>query len=254
MSTRIMSLVWPLQMSAAQKAVLVSLADQANDDGVCWPSVTTLCERTCLSPRSVQRALACLIESGFVAVDQRSGRSTIYRISVSREASYSQPNPRHSVTPVTVSPPSQCHPHPRQSDGGPPSQWHPTPVTVTGLNRKGTVKEPLTACPEQTVSAAVGAEQLSPRPTGIPLKNGESWWPSDAALAKYRMAFPGCDVAAQLRRMVAWCEANPKRRKTPAGIERMVQSWLARAELDPRQRRAASNPLMLGEQDYGAPL
>tara|TARA_R110000823_G_scaffold313225_1_gene440701 strand:+ start:7985 stop:8206 length:222 start_codon:yes stop_codon:yes gene_type:complete len=73
-------------------------------------------------------------------------------------------------------------------------------------------------------------------------------------LAKYRMAFPGCDVAAQLRRMVAWCEANPKRRKTPAGIERMVQSWLARAELDPRQRRAASNPLMLGEQDYGAPL
>lgn len=39
MSTIIMSQCWPLQgLSVTQKAVLISLADQANDDGVCWPA------------------------------------------------------------------------------------------------------------------------------------------------------------------------------------------------------------------------
>lgn len=55
MSTIIMSACWPLQgMSPSQKAVLVSLADQANDDGVCWPSVESIGRRTCLSERAVR--------------------------------------------------------------------------------------------------------------------------------------------------------------------------------------------------------
>ena len=47
MSTIIMAACWPLQgMSPAQKAVLISLADQASDDGVCWPGVNTIAART----------------------------------------------------------------------------------------------------------------------------------------------------------------------------------------------------------------
>ncbi|MGV8671119.1 helix-turn-helix domain-containing protein, partial [Pseudomonas aeruginosa] len=38
MSTVLMSQCWPIQgLSCAQKAVLISLADNANDQGVCWP-------------------------------------------------------------------------------------------------------------------------------------------------------------------------------------------------------------------------
>lgn len=38
-----MSACWPLQgMTATKKAVLISLADNANDDGVCWPSISTI--------------------------------------------------------------------------------------------------------------------------------------------------------------------------------------------------------------------
>ena len=44
MSTHILSACWALSgMSSTQKLVLISLADQANDDGVCWPSVPTAC-------------------------------------------------------------------------------------------------------------------------------------------------------------------------------------------------------------------
>ncbi|WP_309546463.1 helix-turn-helix domain-containing protein [Pseudomonas aeruginosa] len=63
MSTIIMSACWPLQgLTPAQKAVLISLADNANDEGVCWPSVAKIAERTCLSERAVQQAIKVLNE------------------------------------------------------------------------------------------------------------------------------------------------------------------------------------------------
>jgi hypothetical protein len=35
-----MAEVWVLAISAAEKMVLLALADAANDDGICWPSIT----------------------------------------------------------------------------------------------------------------------------------------------------------------------------------------------------------------------
>lgn len=81
MSTIIMSACWPLQgMSAAQKAVLISLADQSNDDGVCWPGVGTIARRTCLSERAVQEALSWLQKVGLVFREYRLNASTSYTI------------------------------------------------------------------------------------------------------------------------------------------------------------------------------
>jgi hypothetical protein len=61
-----MALCWPLQLPQTAKAVLISLADQANDHGVCWPSVGTIAERCCITPRSVQAAMRWLQEAGIV--------------------------------------------------------------------------------------------------------------------------------------------------------------------------------------------
>lgn len=81
MSTRVISDCWPLGgMSILQKAVLISLADNANDDGFCWPSVTTICERVCGSDRAVRAAIACLERSGAIQANHRVGRSTMYKI------------------------------------------------------------------------------------------------------------------------------------------------------------------------------
>lgn len=94
MSTIIMSACWPLQgMSPAQKAVLISLADQANDQGVCWPAVDSIATRCCLSKRAVQQAIKWLRSVGIVSVEERQGRSTMY-----------------SVTPAAYAPPQEMHP------------------------------------------------------------------------------------------------------------------------------------------------
>lgn len=85
MSTIIMAACWPLEgMSPAQKAVLISLADQASDDGVCWPGIGTIAKRTCLSERAVQDALAWLQAVGLVFREYRANTSTSYTITPSR--------------------------------------------------------------------------------------------------------------------------------------------------------------------------
>ncbi|HEJ1863949.1 TPA: helix-turn-helix domain-containing protein [Pseudomonas aeruginosa] len=123
MSTIIMSACWPLQgMSPAQKAVLISLADQANDQGVCWPAVDSIATRCCLSKRAVQQAIKWLRSVGIVSVEERQGRSTMY-----------------SVTPAAYAPPQEMHlsskctragnaPTPADAAPPPPQEMHPTPA------------------------------------------------------------------------------------------------------------------------------
>lgn len=66
-----MAACWPLAMPPTPKAVLISLADQANDHGGCWPSIETLCARTCLGERAVRNALRWLEAAGALTVEQR---------------------------------------------------------------------------------------------------------------------------------------------------------------------------------------
>ncbi|MCS4312955.1 hypothetical protein M2397_003258 [Pseudomonas sp. BIGb0381] len=103
MSTIIMSLCWPLQgMSGPQKAVLISLADNANDEGVCWPSVARISERTCLAERTVQAAIKWLGQARILSVRERMGRSTMYTLT---PAAYAPPQEAHPA--VAASPPPQ---------------------------------------------------------------------------------------------------------------------------------------------------
>lgn len=126
-----MTACWPLQgMSPAQKAVLISLADNANDEGVCWPSVATIGSRTCLSERAVRNALRWLEEASLLASHQRFGRSTWYTIT---PAAYA---------PGTICPPAPDAPSPRQEMPPTPAPYAPHPGTSCPQNRKGTIKEP----------------------------------------------------------------------------------------------------------------
>jgi len=62
-SIKIMTAVWKLDRKLAsptEKVVLLALADMANDDGACWPSLNTLADKTSLARSSVQRILSDL--------------------------------------------------------------------------------------------------------------------------------------------------------------------------------------------------
>lgn len=78
MSTAVMAKCWSLQMPPTAKAVLVSLADNANDHGECWPSIPTICERTCFGKTAVIAAIQWLEDHGAVQADRSNGRHTRY--------------------------------------------------------------------------------------------------------------------------------------------------------------------------------
>lgn len=121
-----MAAVWLLEMPPVPKAVLVSLADNANDHGECWPSIAYTARRTCLSERSVQRAIQWLVTSGLLVVELKTGRST-----------------RYTVTPPSLIslPPTQRHPRQRVTPDG--KSGAPVTQSPRGCQRGTlTVKEP----------------------------------------------------------------------------------------------------------------
>lgn len=159
MSTVIMSACWPLQgMTATQKAVLISLADNANDEGVCWPSVSNISLRTCLSERAVQGAIKWLCSVGALATSDRTGRSTVY-----------------TVTPEAYAPPQQLHPRskctPADGAGLPPQELHPTPADAAPhprssctQNRNRTKREPSEE-PQSSLPTVPAGQRKGKRPT-----------------------------------------------------------------------------------------
>ena len=81
------------------------------------------------------------------------------------------------------------------------------------------------------------------------LNTNERWEPEDTDMIAWAKAYPAVDVFQELRAMESWLDANPKKRKTKAGIKRFVNSWLSRS-----QDRGGSSPAVIGKQDVAAKL
>ena len=55
------------------RLVLLTLADRADDQGVCWPSVADIAKRAGISERHVRRIIAGLVRAGELAIVKRGG-------------------------------------------------------------------------------------------------------------------------------------------------------------------------------------
>ena len=62
------------------------------------------------------------------------------------------------------------------------------------------------------------------------LNDGTDWQPEDEDVLKWQQLYPAVAVFQELNAMTGWLDANPTKRKTPRGIKRFVNSWLARAQ------------------------
>ena len=122
MSTLIMAACWPIDIPSTQKFVLISLADNANDNGICWPSIPTICRRTSLHRATVLRAISWLTEHGYLAVNRDIGRHNSYRIAV---GSFPQPVAERDGSQSATSRTERLH----------PSQKATTPVAQSDPNR-----------------------------------------------------------------------------------------------------------------------
>lgn len=66
-----MSWAWGRPLGPAAKLVLMALADIADDQGICWPSVGHLATKCTISERTAQRLLAGLERLGLIEVEPR---------------------------------------------------------------------------------------------------------------------------------------------------------------------------------------
>lgn len=75
MSVRVISRVWDTDCpSHTSKLVLIALADNADDDGFCWPSQDTLARKCNLSKKGVILQITKLEEAGLLKVERTEGR------------------------------------------------------------------------------------------------------------------------------------------------------------------------------------
>ena len=129
---------WALRQALAPvpKFVLVVLADVADDEGICWPRISTIAERVGVSRRTVQRAIKYLVQRKLVTVEPRlrsdgSNSSNRYRLMLTEGGDNLSPSP-DKLTPPPDTPVTQgCHPCHRGGDTG-----------VTPLTTRRTIKEP----------------------------------------------------------------------------------------------------------------
>ena len=64
----------------------------------------------------------------------------------------------------------------------------------------------------------------------IPLADGTMHDVTESDLRQYRVLYPGVDVDQEIRNIIGWNVANPRRRKTKSGIRSHITTWLARQQ------------------------
>lgn len=202
-----MSACWPLKMPPSPKAVLISLADNANDAGVCWPSIGKICERTCLGRTAVIEAIKWLERAGLLTADRTNGRHTTYQIELD------------ALNQGVLFDGSQPVREPDQSGrrtgpaGGPNQSGRRTgPVRQADTNRQ----EP----------SGTKREVRAPAGTRLP----PDWEPSAEDLAFARREKPELDLAAEAEKFRDYWHGAAGAKGRKADWPATWRNWIRRAE------------------------
>lgn len=124
---------------------------------------------------------------------------------------------------------------------------------------------------QSNICAEPEKSDSTPPIVSIVLNDGSFYPVSDPDYRQWCELFQAVDVLAELRKMVAWCDANPAKRKTKRGVKSFIVKWLSKAQdqggsspkydrrnnsfqrhgdaLTPRAQRAIQEALKEGESD-----
>jgi hypothetical protein len=125
MSIALMTEAWKAELPSGRKLVLLSLCDNANDQGECYPSMATISKRCGMSERAAQGHVVELQKAGILTRIDRLGRSTLFTI-----------NPRRICTPAESAPPQNLRPSPAESAPPVPAESAPITIIEPSLNHQ----------------------------------------------------------------------------------------------------------------------
>lgn len=80
------------------------------------------------------------------------------------------------------------------------------------------------------ISASPLAESDSVTVIALPLIDGTEKCVTRSEIDKWSGIYPAVDVMQELRKMLGWLDANPKNRKTKAGVGRFINGWLSKEQ------------------------
>jgi hypothetical protein len=99
MSIKLMNAAWAVKIAPLDKLVLMALADWANDDGHCWPSLAKLAEKSSACRRTVISAIKRLQVAGHITRQPKPGKGVNYII-----------HPCSRCTSANIAPVQEVHP------------------------------------------------------------------------------------------------------------------------------------------------
>lgn len=139
-----MSLVWQLELPDSQKIVLLALADSANDEGHCWPSMASLVKKCSKGERTIQGVIKQLCDDGHLTRREVLGKGCNYSV-----------HPRRDCAPAETAPtPAEIARHPRSGCG--------QTIIEPSKNRKSDARQRAVAKPND-VSEEVWRDLLAQR-------------------------------------------------------------------------------------------
>ena len=248
--------------SPTDMAVLASLADQANDDGICWPSVGSLSRRTRLGERTVQMSLRRLAADRHIsttghvaggaprqtptyvvhpilpAAHTGAGDAPVQHVHPSTGAPHAPVQEMHPSTGAGDAPHgcTSCTPrvqemHPRGAGAAPePSVNHKEPSENPHASTCADASARTRAREGTSVLLDVDPNPKKGKGGAMALAvewDGAAFRVPPALLAEWRGAFPAVDVPGAIRAAAAWVTDNPSR----AGKKqwaRFLLNWLKR--------------------------
>jgi hypothetical protein len=134
MSIPALNWAFELLITGPKKAVLIALADHADADGKCWPSIARLVQFSGFGERAVRMALRELEQIGLLATVHLQGRLSRYDLAVPEvtPAPDAAPTPaRHAALDTG---PRHDVPHTPAPDAAPPRHVMPEPRHVVPPN------------------------------------------------------------------------------------------------------------------------
>jgi hypothetical protein len=186
-----MTLAWQTELRQTEKLVLLALADNANDEGQCFPAVATLMSRCCMTDRGVQKVIGALVHLGHLTQHFRPGKSTVYIV-----------HPRTTVHPEQrFTPERQFAPPPNGGSPPPPNGSSPPekkktsslePSVESSLNHHGAVNG---------AKKSARAESEEPPPSNL---NVEAWHRWEQYRREIRRPIKPVSVPAAQRKLAGF--------------------------------------------------
>ena len=213
------AITWALSQktgSPTSKLILFKLADQANDNGVCWPSQKTMAAQCECNRATVNRHIKKLEDKGFLEVMRRTKDGVsllnLYKLSLCNEnegvGAQSYRGGRTELQGVGA----QSYTNPQLEPSVNPHSIAPSDKSLNADDQ-----------PDQ-----LPAETDEPIAEHIPLNNDTEHPVTASQMDEYQRLYPAVDVPQALRAMRGWCLANPKKRKTKRGVKSFINAWLSK--------------------------